>query len=647
MCGIAGFVASSGRFNSLADSLRAMTGAISHRGQDDSGSWCDPACGIALGHRRLSIIDLSQSGHQPMMSASGRYIIVYNGEIYNTADLRNELEAAGAAPPWRGHSDTEVLLASIDHWGLEGSLMRVNGMFAFGLWDNEERVLYLARDRLGEKPLYYGSLDAVFLFGSELQALQANCAFSGEIDRGALALFIRYGYIPAPRTIWRGISKLLPATYIAIRDGGRDVGKPICYWDFRKIATANAAHPLAFGPLLVEELEALLVDSVARRMTADVPLGAFLSGGIDSSTIVALMQSTSSRPVRTFSVGFHEPDYNEADYARAVASHLGTAHTQLYVSPSDALAIIPRLASIWDEPFSDVSQIPTYLICRLARQHVTVGLSGDGGDELFGGYNRHILGAGVGGVISRAPTGVRRVIASTLRSERFIATSTKLMRMFPSRHRVMALSERLPKLAYLLDSDDSSASRYRKLVSHCERPEDILVGDSATTIAIGEPESGLRDHRREMMYLDTLSYLPDDILTKMDRASMACGLEARIPYLDHRVVEFAWRIPISALIRNGTGKQILRKILYRYVPRVLVDRPKMGFSVPIGAWLCGPLRDWAEDLLDYSRLENDGFFNPLAVHKMWTEHKSQTHNWHRRLWDIVIFQSWLQKERAS
>jgi asparagine synthase (glutamine-hydrolysing) len=646
MCGIAGFWAHQGLSDSARSSLKAMTDAIIHRGPDDGGGWFDDACGIALGSRRLAIVDLSPAGHQPMASASGRYVIVYNGEIYNHTDLRLEIDALGDAPTWRGHSDTEVLLAALDRWGIEPTLRRLNGMFAFAIWDRRERALYLARDRLGEKPLYYGEARGVFLFGSELKVLRAHPAFQGEVDRDALALFFRYGHVPAPDCIWRGIRKLPAATYIVISENGRKVEGPNCYWDFGQIAQSNAANLLPGGPSLTDELEVLLKDAVRRRMVADVPLGAFLSGGVDSSAIVALMQAQSTRPVRTFSIGFHERDYNEANYAGAVAAHLGTDHTQLYVSAQDSLATIPQLPAIWDEPFSDSSQIPTFLISRMARAHVTVSLSGDGGDELFAGYNRHVLAASLGHTLSGMPASVRHLVASAVRSEGLAKAVTTFMRALPKRHRLMALSDRLPKIAHLLEAGASAHTLHRKLISHWQSPSDIVRGAREPQTAGHETGPSFADPRQSIMYLDTISYLPDDVLTKVDRASMAVSLEVRVPFLDHRLVEFAWRIPMAEKIRNGVGKQILRNVLYRHVPQGIIDRPKMGFSVPIAAWLSGPLRDWAENLLNETRLSNEGFLNPLPIRQMWSEHTSGKRSHATCLWDVLMFQAWLQEQRG-
>jgi asparagine synthase (glutamine-hydrolysing) len=615
-----------------------MTDAVAHRGPDDYGIWTDRALGLFLGHRRLSIVDLSAAGHQPMASASERYVLAYNGEIYNHHDLRAELEEIGVAPEWRGHSDTEVLLAALEHWGLEETLVRLNGMFAFALWDRAEKRLTLARDRLGEKPLYYGRSGSTFLFGSELKALTCHPAFEGTVDRQALTLFLRYNYVPAPFSIWRGIAKLPPGHMVQIGAGGAAVGAPKAYWDFRTIAEKGAADPLPDGPELTDRLEALLADAVGRRMVADVPVGAFLSGGIDSSLVVALMQGQSARPVRTFTIGYAEASHNEADHARRVAAHLGTDHTELTVTPAEALAVIPRLPAIWDEPFSDSSQIPTYLVSELTRRHVTVSLSGDGGDEVFGGYNRYVLAMRMWNAGKRLPGPARTMLAGLARSRTGLRMAAAAMRLAPSRHRHLGLGDRLHKVAHVMEARTVEAL-YRRLVSHFDDPAAVVI-DGVEPANGGLPDlPAFPDVRQGMMYLDTLTYLPDDILAKVDRASMAVSLEARVPYLDHRVVEFAWRLPMQARISGGTGKKILRDILHRHLPERLFDRPKAGFGVPIGDWLAGPLRDWAEDLLDPRRLREEGFFDPAAVRRLWDEQLAAGGR-HHQVWDILMFQAW-------
>lgn len=644
MCGIAGFLTVSPLAPDSGRVLEAMTRAIAHRGPDDSGQWLDRPAGVALGHRRLSIIDLSAAGHQPMASASGRYVVVYNGEIYNFRALRRELEELGVSG-WRGHSDTEVMLAAMDRWGIGGALERLNGMFALAVWDLETQVLTLARDRLGEKPLYYGWIGDTFLFGSELKALSRHPEFRPEVDRDALALYLRHSYVPAPHSIWRGIAKLPPAHLIEIGRGGRRLGDPRPYWDFREVAASGVRAPLSDGPALVDELESLLMDAVAMRMEADVPLGAFLSGGIDSSTIIALMQAQSSRPVRTFTIGFHERRYNEADHARAVAGHLGTDHTELYATPADALALVPRLGAIWDEPFSDASQLPTYLVSELTRRHVKVSLSGDAGDELFGGYHRYFQATRLWKAMAWSPAPLRRLAARMLEAPSTGRLADAIAGLVP-RYRTLNLGDRLPKVSQVL-AEPSQAALYRRLVSHFKAPEEIVIGGREPPTVLTEGVPSFDDFRQAMMYLDTLTYLPDDILAKVDRAAMAVSLEGRVPFLDHRVVEFAWRLPMSAKIRGGTGKHILRRLLDRHVPRQLVERPKMGFGVPIDEWLRGPLREWAEDLLDGRRLRVEGFFVPEPIRALWSDHLSGRRNWHYYLWDILMFQAWWQEQGTA
>lgn len=645
MCGFTGFLTDDWPHDA-GDILHAMTSVIAHRGPDDSGAWFDPEAGVALGHRRLAIIDLTEAGHQPMTSPSGRYVAIYNGEIYNHHELRDELEATGAAPDWRGHSDTEVMLAAIDHWGVRGALERLNGMFAFALWDRQSRTLVLARDRLGEKPLYWGRMGNTLLFGSELKALTQHPRFVGEVDRDSLTSFLRYNYVPGPRTIWRGVNKLLPGHFVEIRERGRVIGDTRPYWDFRSVAEAGAADPLPDTPELVDALDRLLRDSVLRRMEADVPLGALLSGGVDSSVIVALMQAQSSRPVRTFTIGFEDPSFNEAAHAKAVAQHLGTEHVELYVTAQHALDVLPKLPTMWDEPFSDSSQIPTYLVSELTRRHVTVSLSGDGGDELFGGYNRHVNGLRSWQVANRLPGPLKGLLGHALQNRTASRAAARAMRFAPARHRYLGLADRLPKLGQIICEENPDAV-YRRLVSHATEPDSIVLGG-------GEPQSHddrldirFDDFRQKMMYLDTITYLPDDILVKIDRASMAVSLEGRVPFLDHRVVEFAWRLPMSAKIRDGRGKHILRQVLDRYVPRNLIERPKMGFAIPIAQWLAGPLRDWAETMLDPRRIRDEDFFDPAHVSGLWNDFITGRNHRHVELWDILMFQSWWQAQQET
>jgi asparagine synthase (glutamine-hydrolysing) len=641
MCGFAGFLGGAPNIGFEAV-LRAMGDALLHRGPDDGGVWWDPAAQIGLSHRRLSILDLSPAGHQPMVSPCERFVLAYNGEIYNHLELRAELEAQNGHFDWRGHSDTETLLAALRHWGVEGALQRLNGMFAFGLWDAAERTLFLARDRMGEKPLYYGRSGDTFLFGSELKALAAHPDWRGEVDRDALALYMRHNDVPAPWSIYRGIRKLPPAHFVAIGDGGRAVGAPRCYWDLGAVAEQGVAGASGTPEALADELDALLRDAVGRRMMADVPLGAFLSGGYDSSTVAALMQAQSSRPVKTFTIGFKEEGYDEAQHARAVAAHLGTDHTELYVTPAEALAVIPKLPTMYDEPFADSSQIPTFLVSQLARRHVTVALSGDGGDELFYGYERYFKATKIWVLLSRLPLPVRRLASGLLVHAPGNALE-KTLGVLPKRLRVNHLADRLPKLAEVLVCENGE-SFYRRLVSQWKEPERVVLGARKPETILSAPDRlpPLPGLRERMMLLDMLTYLPDDILTKVDRASMAVSLEARVPLLDHRVVEFAWRVPTAYKYRDGQGKWLLRQVLYRYVPRELMERPKMGFGVPIEHWLRGPLRDWSEALLDEKRLREEGYFDPAPIRMMWEEHVAGKRRWHYYLWDVLMFQAWLE-----
>lgn len=650
MCGIVGFWDNSQQLNTdqLAPMVQRMSDTLLHRGPDDGGTWVDAEAGIALGHRRLAIVDLSPEGHQPMVSADGRYVIVFNGEIYNFLELRRQLEQLGHR--FRGHSDTEVMLAAFSQWGLDAAVKSFNGMFAFALWDRKERVLHLGRDRLGEKPLYYTRLGQTFLFASELKALRAYPNFNPEINRNALALYLRHNYIPAPYSIYQGVYKLPPACILTVQLGGSTT-QPIPYWSAQSIAEAGIAQPFTGSETdAIAQLDALLRDAVNLRMVADVPLGAFLSGGIDSSTVVALMQAQSNQPVKTFSIGFYEDSYNEAKYAKAVAQHLGTDHTELYITPAEAIAVIPKLPTLYDEPFADSSQIPTFLVAQLARQHVTVSLSGDAGDELFAGYNRYFWGRRIWQQIGWIPYPLRNAAASalTMRSpQAWNQTFTSLQPLLPASFKQQNPGDKLHKLAEVL-AVESPETMYKGLVSHWKEPEAIVLGSSEPLTALTNPQgwANLPDFTQRMMYLDTVSYLPDDILVKVDRATMGVSLEARVPLLDHRVMELAWQIPLGMKIRNGQGKWLLRQVLYKYVPPSLIERPKMGFGVPIDAWLRDKLRDWAEDLLDEQRLRQEGFFNPQPIRQKWAEHLAGDRNWQYYLWDVLMFQAWLDEQQA-
>jgi len=625
-----------------------MIGAIGYRGPDDSGVWCDPSLGLSLGHARLSILDLSPAGRQPMMSASGRYVIVYNGEVYNHLDLRKQLSGV----IWRGHSDTETLLAALEAWGIEKTLQAAVGMFAFALWDKVERQLILARDRIGEKPLYYGWHRNTFLFASELKAMEAYPGWSGEIDRGALACFMRYAYVPLPHSIYVGIRKLLPGTYLKLAgtSQGGQWTEPKPYWSALEAAGQDAQVELT-DQSAIEELDGILRDAVRRQMVADVPLGAFLSGGIDSSAIVALMQAQGSRPVKTFTIGFEEDGYNEATHARAVAQHLGTEHAELYVSPADALAVIPSLPSMYDEPFADVSAIPTHLVARLARRHVTVALSGDGGDELFGGYNRYSWGPSIWHRIAPIPMALRRMMAgfmTRMPPERWDQLARIARLGLPTSLQIQTLGDKMHKLAGVIDAE-SSSELYRRLLSQHRESTSMVMGTNEKIIWADEQTGHLmrEGFSEQMMFHDLVGYLTDDILVKVDRAAMAVSLETRIPMLDHRVVEWAWRLPLHMKVRHGLGKWLLRQVLARYVPPQLIDRPKMGFGVPLDSWLRRELKDWAEALLDEGRLRREGYFAPALIRTKWAEHLSGRRNWQYFLWNVLMFQAWLSAHDRS
>jgi asparagine synthase (glutamine-hydrolysing) len=659
MCGITGFVGFNGLASGQAREVAVqMALRIAHRGPDDAGVWADDSLEVALGHRRLSIVDLSPAGHQPMRSHSGRYVMVFNGEIYNHQALRDRLSSEdGASVKWNGHSDTETLLVCFDAWGVEKTLQATIGMFAIALVDRDIRELFLARDRIGEKPLYYGWQKGTFLFGSELKALKAHPNFAGEIERNAIALQLRHNCIPAPYSIYKGIQKLPPGTFLRVcigaspteagsRFGQRNLPKP--YWSLPETVLEGQRNPFAGDDVeAVDTLDRLLRESVRQQMVADVPLGAFLSGGIDSSTIVALMQAQSARPVRTFTIGFREPGYNEAEHAKVVAKHLGTDHTELYVSPTEAMDVIPRLPMLYDEPFSDSSQIPTFLVSQLTRRHVTVSLSGDAGDELFCGYPRYFHMARIWKTLRRLPPVVRQVVGRAIQAlsvSDWNRIAGPFLPFLPAKMR--NIGHKAHKLADMLEAS-APETMYREQESHWRRPAEIVIGTEEPQTVLSNQRSWceLPDVESRMMYLDAMTYLPDDILAKVDRAAMGVSLETRIPLLDHRVVEFAWRLPMQMKVRNGQGKWILRKVLNKYVPRELIERPKMGFAVPIDSWLRGPLRDWSESLLGESRLRQGGFFDPVPIRQKWAAHLAGRINWQHHLWDVLMFQAWLEQER--
>lgn len=648
MCGLAGAMSrDAGDEESMRLCVERMGKRIAHRGPDDAGQWVDAEWGVALAHRRLSILDLSPAGHQPMRSACGRFVLVFNGEIYNHLDLRAKLDASGLGPEWRGHSDTETLLAGIAAWGVAEALRASVGMFALALWDRVEHVLVLARDRIGEKPLYYGWQGRSFLFGSETKALQAHPDFRASVDRGALALLLRHNCIPAPYSIHSGIRKLPPGCLLRIHARSlQAAGEPQAYWTLNDTVASGLAQPFAGSDeQATDALESQLRQSIGAQMLSDVPLGAFLSGGIDSSTVVALMQAQSARPVRTFTIGLGNGDYDEARHAEAVAAHLGTEHTELRIHADDALSVIPRLPTIYCEPFADSSQIPTFLVSHLACRHVKVALSGDGGDELFGGYNRYLGARRVWSRLQRLPRPLRAALGRVLVGvppaswNRLFGVIAPLL---PARARLALPGDKAHKLARVLPAGDGHAY-YRALTSHWPDPAAVVVGAIEPPTRLTDPGTWPHADSFEhwMMAMDAQTYLPDDILAKVDRAAMANSLETRVPMLDHRVVALAWRMPMRFKIRDGQGKWLLRQVLYRHVPRALVDRPKMGFGIPLEAWLRGPLRAWAEEMLDRQRLGDEGYFHPAPVRVMWEQHLKGRHDWHHQLWPILMFQAWL------
>lgn len=654
MCGFAGFLGFDNLLseNQTAHILKCMANTLIKRGPDSDGYWIDMETSIAISHRRLAIVDLSVAGHQPMSSNTGRYVIAFNGEIYNHLDLRMALSRQNAF--WRGHSDTETLLAGFETWGIEATISKTIGMFAIAVWDRLEKTLTLIRDRIGEKPLYYGwqgsGQRAVLLFGSELKSFRRHPSFEAEIDRESLALYMRHNCIPEPHSIYKGIFKLEPGAMRTFSLAHQE-GKLRRYWSAVDMAENGVNHPFSGSPQEATEiLEKLLIDAIGKQMIADVPLGAFLSGGIDSTTVVALMQSQSLNPIKTFSIGFNEEKYNEAAYAKAIAKHLGTDHTEMYVTPEQAMAVIPKIPSLWDEPFSDSSQIPTFLVASMAKEKVTVTLSGDASDELFCGYNRYMMTARYWRFISKLPFNIRKIFAHSI-----CATSPQvwnkiidpLKPILPKSIHAVNVGDKLHKGANVLCCHSIEAL-YLKLITHWENVGDLIQGvvpdldnkklNMSTLTVLSDIE--------KMMLIDLMTYLTDDILVKVDRAAMGVSLETRVPFLDHRVTEFAWSLPFDYKYRDGQTKWPLRQILYKHVPKKLIERPKMGFGIPIDSWLRGPLRAWAEELLDEARLKNEGFINPEPIRKKWNEHVSGNFNWQHHLWDVLMFQSWLQEEKS-
>jgi asparagine synthase (glutamine-hydrolysing) len=651
MCGICGFYS---KFLSTYDNvILKMNLSISHRGPDSSGVWQDRNSGIVLGHQRLSIIDLSITGNQPMNSNSDRFVITYNGEIYNHLEIRRELEKISSTLQWKGSSDTETLLESIDFWGVEKTLKKIDGMFSFVVWDKKARSLTLARDRMGEKPLYYGwqgkGNHKVFLFGSELKALKTHPEFSSEVNRDAIALQLRHNCIPAPHSIYKGIYKLLPGHYLELKLSDLTnslIPSSKSYWSLVEQVIYGNSNKLIGGEIEIQnDFEKHLQASIKKQMISDVPLGAFLSGGLDSSTVVALMQSQSSHPIKTFTIGSSQENYSEAKYAKKISQYLGTDHTELYVSSKEALDIIPKLPIIYDEPFSDSSQIPSFLVSQLAKQQVKVALSGDGGDELFCGYNRYVMGKIFSNLCRFMPLPCRKLLASWLNSMS-PQSWIKILKILSSLDHRIDYRNKMQKIINVLKAK-SSHDFYYTLCSHWQNPIEAVIdsNESETLLTKLQLELKIFNNQEKMMVLDSLTYLPDDILTKVDRAAMASSLETRVPFLDHKLIEYVWKIPHSLKFRDGKGKWILRKVLNKYIPKELTERPKMGFSIPIDIWLKGPLRNWAEALLNETRLKQEGYFNPKLIKHKWSEHINGKANWSYDLWDVLMFQAWLEREK--
>ncbi|MDQ8022489.1 MAG: asparagine synthase (glutamine-hydrolyzing) [Moraxellaceae bacterium] len=652
MCGIAGYLNPQPGWDAarLSAVARAMGDAIAHRGPDAHGEWADTGAGLALSHRRLAILDLTEAGAQPMHCRSGRWVLVFNGEIYNFQSVRREVEAAhGGSFAWRGHSDTEVLAEAIDLWGVDAAVQRCSGMFALAAWHAGERRLLLARDRLGEKPLYWGRMpDGALLFGSELRALYPHPSWYGELNRDAVAALMHYNSIPAPQSVFRHVQKLLPGHVLEIHEGR--VGTPRPYWrleDVMRAGEATRAGSVSDETPWVDRLEAVLGEVIGEQMISDVPLGAFLSGGIDSSLVVAMMQKRASRPVKTFTIGFKEDSFDEGRFAREVAAHLGTEHHELYLTGQDALDLVPKVASLYDEPFSDSSQLPTSLVSRFAREHVTVALSGDGGDEMFAGYTRYIVGDGLWKRVQGMPLGLRRAAALGLdavpakvwdAAGRVLGNAApRLLRASPG--------EKIGRVARILRAK-SPVGFYDELISHWKDPSLLVPGARLHPLEMARAAAGVGANDIEYMQAhDTLAYLPDDIMVKVDRAAMAVSLETRTPFLDSRLVEFAWSVPLSLKLRNGSGKYLMRELLARHVPRPLFERPKQGFGIPLGPWLRGPLREWAESLLASERLLASGMLDPQPVRQKWAEHLSGRSDWHYHLWDVLMFQQWYEQYR--
>jgi asparagine synthase (glutamine-hydrolysing) len=656
MCGISGIYGDLQK-DDLYSSVRKMSATLNHRGPDDSGIWIDKENSIALGHQRLSIVDLSSAGHQPMLSPCGKFVVVFNGEIYNHLQLRGELNNSKYRQSWKGHSDTETLVSAFSQWGIEKTLSRLVGMFAIAVWDVQVKKLYLIRDRFGEKPLYYGWANGIFLFGSELKAIRSYKHFNNEIDRNALSLYMQYMYVPSPYSIFENIYKLDPGCILEVDSSGTEQspnkitsstfnakGVSIHQWySLSKIAKHGQNNLIKDENEAIDLLEDVLLKSVKSQLISDVPLGAFLSGGIDSSIIVALMCKVCNHSIKTFTIGFEEDAFNEAVYAKKVAKHLNTDHNELYLTSKDVLEVIPSLPSLYDEPFADSSQVPTFLLSKLARQNVSVSLSGDAGDELFGGYNRYLWGKNIWNKLKWMSPNTRQVLGLTIQKLP-VSIWDVVGHLLPNQYRVTSMGDKAHRMAYRLKTVNSIDDMYYSLVTEGLNEEGLVYNSNLvlkTKLNNSNIVLGMSDPEHRMMLWDTLTYLPDDILTKVDRAAMGVGLETRIPFLDHRVAELAWRLPLNMKIKDGVSKWPIRQILYKYVPKELIERPKSGFSIPVGQWVRGPLREWTEELLDESRLKNEGYFNHKMVRKIWEQHYSGDFDWTPRLWAILMFQAWL------
>lgn len=662
MCGLSGFISKPWSGDSVPATARInrMMEAIRHRGPDAGGTWMDASSGMVLGHRRLAVVELSSAGAQPMQSETGRFVIAFNGEIYNHLELRRKLQGVGGAPSWRGHSDTETLLAAFERWGVEQTLRFAVGMFAIVLWDRQARCLYLMRDRFGEKPLYYGWVAGDFVFGSELKSLRAYPGFDNPVCTAALSRYLRLACVPAPFSIHEGVYKLEPGCLAAVSLPAPPVRPELVpsaplshgtlkirrWYSLADVVTAGVRHPVLDGEASLDLLESTLADAVRGQALADVPLGAFLSGGVDSSLIVALMQRQASRPVQTFTIGFEEAGFDESPHARAVARHLGTEHAEFIVTANESRGVIPDLPRMYDEPFADSSQIPTFLVCKAARRQVTVALSGDAGDEAFGGYNRYFWGPRVWRGAAVTPYWMRQMAAAAIG----LVPPASWDRWL-GHGRLVRPGEKLHKLSQALRGARSIDDLYLNLVSQWHEPSGLIIQDRGAAEVgsrIGAvPPGELSDARARMMFRDALGYLPDDILCKVDRAAMAVSLETRAPFLDFRVVELAWRLPMDMKIRNGQGKWALRQLLYRHVPRELIERPKAGFAIPVGHWLRGPLRPWAEELLEEGRLRREGYLEPAPIREAWRQHLSGAYDWTARLWTILMFQAWLESVKSE